>query len=157
MSACWRNDARRRKRKTSGSARKIGLTLLATAATALLTATLIEPAPARSPPAQCMRASAPDQTVHGRLSVGQFHDAADRPQTAFILELQRPVCLEADDPDLRVARTTRIHVYSSHMPTHRRFGALVGRDVTVRGEPFAAHTAHHHAPIIMNVSEIEGR
>jgi hypothetical protein len=29
--------------------------------------------------------------------------------------------------------------------------------VTVRGNPFAAHTAHHHAPMVMAVSAIEPR
>jgi hypothetical protein len=27
--------------------------------------------------------------------------------------------------------------------------------VRVRGAPFGQHTAHHHAPIVMNVSGIE--
>jgi hypothetical protein len=31
----------------------------------------------------------------------------------------------------------------------------VGQDVHVRGTPFSAHTAHHHAPIVMEISQID--
>jgi len=34
---------------------------------------------------------------------------------------------------------------------------LTGKSVLVRGKPFPAHTAHHHAPIVMDVAEIDVR
>jgi Domain of unknown function (DUF4431) len=37
------------------------------------------------------------------------------------------------------------------------FRRPVGRRVAVRGSPFTAHTSHHHAPIVMQVSEIGAR
>ena len=91
----------------------------------------------------------------GQLAIGQFKDAADRPETAFILTLGTPACLASQDPDNRVAATTTIHIYASAPALHERIKQLVGRKVAVRGQPFAAHTSHHHAPIVMNISAIE--
>lgn len=105
-------------------------------------------------PADCMKENVPDQTASGRLSVGQFTDAADRPETAFIIDLDRNVCLDAEDPDYAVESTRRVHIFSSRDGLHARIGKLTGKLVTVTGEPFGAHTAHHHAPIVMDVSEI---
>src|SRR5262249_62065290 len=42
--------------------------------------------------ASCWRADQP-QTVEGRLSIGKFVDAADRPEPAFILTPPAPACL----------------------------------------------------------------
>ena len=36
-----------------------------------------------------------------------------------------------------------------------RAGTYDYEDVQVRGTPMGAHTAHHHAPIVMDVSEID--
>jgi hypothetical protein len=38
---------------------------------------------------------------------------------------------------------------------HARIDRCLGKDVMVRGRPFGAHTAHHHAPIVMEISEID--
>jgi hypothetical protein len=39
------------------------------------------------------------------------------------------------------------------MAISEQLAKLVGRDVHLRGTPFAAHTAHHHAPIVMEVAK----
>ena len=101
----------------------------------------------------------PDQKeiAQGRLSLGTFKDAADRPETAYILRLPAPACLDGKDDEDRVAATRTIHVYSSTDPIQKTIRRLVGKTVRVRGKPFAQHTAHHHAPIVMDVSEIAMR
>jgi hypothetical protein len=68
-----------------------------------------------------------------------------------------PVCLTASDPGNSVKGTRTIRVYPATPKLHEAMQRLVGKTVEVRGTVFAAHTAHHHAPIVMEVAEIEGR
>jgi hypothetical protein len=103
----------------------------------------------------CMQFNEPGQIAEGRLVVGHFKDAADRPETAYILRLPVATCLDAEDPEFRVKRARTIHIYSSDDKLHARIERFVGQDVMVRGRPFGAHTAHHHAPIVMDISEID--
>jgi hypothetical protein len=102
----------------------------------------------------CMQFNEAGQRAEGRLSIGHFKDAADRPEDPYILTLDSPTCLDAKDADFRVEEANTIHVYSSDANLHRQFKKLVGRVISVQGHPFGAHTSHHHAPIVMDVSEI---
>ena len=111
---------------------------------------------ASSAQAQCLKAMT-QQRAEGRLTIGRFSDAAGRPETAYILRLVKRVCLDgAEDNDARKG-TRRIHVFSPEDALARKMRRLVGRKVVVLGEPFGQHTAHHHAPIVMTVSEIRPR
>jgi hypothetical protein len=107
--------------------------------------------------AACLKASADGQTAEGRLATGRFRDAAGRREEAYILELPAPACLEGDEETDRVKATRRIHVF----PRDEKLGAvmrrLVGRHVRITGNPFGQHTAHHHAPIVMEVAAIAAR
>jgi uncharacterized protein DUF4431 len=105
--------------------------------------------------AECMRDNAPGQIAEGRLSKGMFEDAAGRPEEAYIVTLPVPACLSGSDAESSVDSAATIHVYSFDETTAKQIEAFVGRDVHVRGTPFVAHTAHHHAPIVMEVSEID--
>ncbi len=104
---------------------------------------------------RCMQFDVARQIAEGRLVIGHFKDAADRPETAYILRLPVATCLGAKDPEFRVSHARTIHVYSSDEKVHAQIGRFVGKDVMVRGRPFGAHTAHHHAPIVMEISEID--
>jgi hypothetical protein len=106
--------------------------------------------------ATCMNANE-EAVAEGRLSIGRFKDAADRPETAFILRLSSNACLDGKDEDERVASTKTIHVYSQNDRVQKSMIGLVGKSVLVRGKPFAQHTGHHHAPIVLEVSKIESR
>jgi hypothetical protein len=120
---------------------------------ALLAASLLGAGAAQ---AQCMKAMG-EARAQGYLTVGRFHDAAGRPETAYILRLTRPVCLDgAEDNDARKG-TRRIHIFSPDQRTARKIQRLVGRKVVVSGEPFGQHTAHHHAPIVMTITGIRPR
>ncbi len=105
--------------------------------------------------AQCMQDNEADQIAEGRLSLGTFEDAAGRPEQAFILTLPVPACLASDDPESAVDSTTTIHIFSIDEAIAASIEQFVGKDVHVRGTPFGAHTAHHHALIVMDVSEID--
>lgn len=120
----------------------------------LFTALMVLAAPAAQA-ASCMRASEEGTIAEGRLSVGQFEDAAGRPEQAYILTLPAPTCLAGSDEMDNVDVAETIHVFSVDDALHASFGTFVGQDVQVRGTPMGAHTAHHHAPIVMDVSEID--
>lgn len=106
--------------------------------------------------AACMKPMT-GQRAEGRLTVGRFSDAAGRPETAYVLRLKRPVCLDgAEDDDARKGTRT-IHIFSPNDGVARKIQRLVGRNVVVFGEPFGQHTSHHHAPIVMTVAEIGPR
>jgi hypothetical protein len=126
-------------------------------ATLLSALCLIGCASAGRAQAACLKANADGQVTEGRLVTGRFKDAAGRREDAYILQLATPACLDGDDETDKVERTTRIHVY----PHDARLGAtmrgLVGKAVRVKGNPFGQHTAHHHAPIVMEIAEIAAR
>ena len=102
-----------------------------------------------------MQDNQPDQIAEGTLSLGQFEDAAGGAEQAFILTLPVPTCLSGGEADGAVGSTTTIHVYSFDSAVSEVLESLIGRSVQVRGTPFSAHTAHHHAPIVMDVSWID--
>jgi len=104
--------------------------------------------------APCLDATGSREIAQGLLSVGRFKDAADRPETAYILRLASPVCLTGTDEEDKVEGARTIHVYSSKVTLQRRLRSLVGRRIRVEGRPFGAITAHHHAPIVMDVARI---
>lgn len=105
--------------------------------------------------ATCMQANGDGEIAEGRLSLGQFEDAAGRPEEAYILNLPLPTCLSGGDEMDNVGNVETIHVYAFDEAISRSLKTLVGKDVHVRGTPFGAHTAHHHAPIVMSISEID--
>lgn len=105
----------------------------------------------------CMRFDAKTERATGDLGIGAFQDAADRPESAFILSLTVPTCLDADDPEFRVKNAGTIHIFAVDEATQAQIEQLAGKAVIVRGRPFGAHTSHHHAPIVMEITDIEAR
>jgi uncharacterized protein DUF4431 len=122
----------------------VGLGLVVLAASAL-------------PALACMSDRSEKEMAEGKLAIASRRDAAGRPEKPYILTLVRPACLDTQDPQDRVRSTRTIHIFASNEKVHARIAPLVGRMVRVRGQAFAAHTAHHHAPIVMDIVEIEPR
>lgn len=105
----------------------------------------------------CLSDKSDKETAVGQLSIGSARDAAGRPERPYILTLRTPACLTADDPEDNVDKTRTIHIFSSQDTVASRIARFVGKSISVRGRPFPAHTAHHHAPIVMDISAIEPR
>ena len=112
---------------------------------------------ATSATAECLKANVEGQTAQGQLTIGRARDAAKRPEKPYILRLTSNASLDADEPDDLVKSTRTIHVFPAEEKLRPTFRRLVGKPVAVRGSPFTAHTSHHHAPIVMQVSEISPR
>jgi hypothetical protein len=102
-----------------------------------------------------MQANAGNQVAEGRLSVGHGKDAAGRPQRPYLLRTPVPVCLDGADAEDRVKSTQTIHIYPANDVIARDLRRFVGQTVLVRGNPFPRHTMHHHAPIVMEITEID--
>jgi hypothetical protein len=108
-------------------------------------------------PADACMSDTADAEVEGTLTIARARDAAGRPQRPYILRLAAPACLSASEPEDSVKSTGTIHVFASDEKLHARLARLVGKKVSVRGRPFPAHTAHHHAPIVMEIAAIDAR
>ena len=105
----------------------------------------------------CLSDSKDDQAIEGRLAILDAQDAAGRPQKPYVLLLSQPVCLTAEEPDDSVDSSKSIHIFSSDDAVHQQIAGFVGKAVQVRGRPFPAHTAHHHAPVVMDITAITAR
>ena len=103
--------------------------------------------------AQCLKADH-EESAEGSLSGQLFSDAAGRPEPAFILTLAAPVCLSGEDEMDNVEGARTIQIYGTNSSVDRSISRSVGQRVQVSGKPFGAMTAHHHSPIIMEVSRI---
>ena len=104
----------------------------------------------------CMK-DGEDAEAAGRLAIGSARDAAGRPQRPYIVTLSTPACFTATEPDDSVKSTRTVHIFSSNEKVHATIAGLVGKAVRVRGTPFPAHTGHHHAPIVMDITEINAQ
>jgi hypothetical protein len=112
---------------------------------------------ATSAVAECLKSNVEGQSAQGQLAIGRARDAAGRPETPYILRLASNACLDANNRDQAVRRARTIHISPADEKLRPAFRRLVGKTVVVRGSPFIAHTAHHHAPIVMQVTEINAR
>ena len=83
----------------------------------------------------------------------------DAPEPAYILQLDTPICVIGDDgadPNVRFD-TVQILLSepASGPPSSNALSRLIGRPVLVEGRSaFLAHTAHHHAPLLLSVSRV---
>lgn len=118
------------------------------AAASLLFATSVAAQP-------CMQAGG-EEIAEGRLSVGDFEDAAGRPETAYIVTLPAATCLRGEEETDEIDSAQTIHIFGASDAVHSSIDSFVGKDVQVRGMPFGAMTVHHHAPIVMEITEIDG-
>jgi hypothetical protein len=82
-------------------------------------------------------------------------EAYHRTEKAFLLQLRTPACLEGPDEYDQVDKSERIHVFSMDAALRKRMRQLVGKSVRVSGSAFGEHTAHHHAPIVMEIRKID--
>lgn len=106
--------------------------------------------------AACLIAQRDDQQAEGKLDQLKITvEAYKRTDTAFMLSLSKPACLEGSDEYDKVESSKRIHVFSMDDEILRKLRANVGRTVRVTGSAFGESSPYHHAPIVMNVSKIE--
>lgn len=120
------------------------------------------PAIAQQPTA-CLAVDGGPNVLEGRLTRRTFAGPpnyedvrrGDTPERTFILVLPSAICIDDGqhlaDPHVLFRD---VQVYANDAATRRRLSAAVGRRLRVSGEPFAAHTGHHHAPLVMEVRRL---
>ena len=119
----------------------------------------LEPAGCRSyePAVVTLHGSLIRKTFPGPPNYSDIHKG-DRAETYFLLNLDSPICLDMDksDPDLRPSqknvRTVQLVLEEG---TYERFKPLLGKKVVASGSLFAAHTGHHHTPVLLTVANLE--
>lgn len=107
----------------------------------------------------CASTRAGAATVRGRVSEAEGRDANDRVERYFALSTATPVCAEFEDAetrgDRRAARATTLQLIVTDAALRERIRGLVGRDVTLHGSAFEQMTAHHHTPLLFDVTSID--
>jgi hypothetical protein len=105
--------------------------------------------------AGCLQANDKTTIIEGVLAEKTFQDANDQPEQAFILTPLVPTCLAGDDNVDQNEKIGEIQIMSSNDTIAPKIKDFVGKDIFVQGSPFGAHTAHHHAPIVMDITGID--
>lgn len=82
----------------------------------------------------------------------------DRPETALIMDLRSPVCVNEDpaQPDLNPAKQQIRHIQLVLKTSeYEQYKTLVGRRVTATGTLSGKLTGHHHTPVLLTVRTLE--
>jgi hypothetical protein len=76
----------------------------------------------------------------------------DQKETGFYLDLAIPMCTLAgrDDADRPLESVRRVQLVLDSAG-YARLRPVLGKRVTLRGTLFGAITAHHHAPVLLDV------
>jgi hypothetical protein len=96
-------------------------------------------------------------TFTGRLSESSFtrEGFAGPPENVLLLELPRQICItdggQFADP---AQHFSSVQIGAADERLFPRLRALLGRQVTVSGEAFAAHTAHHYRPLVLMADRV---
>lgn len=82
----------------------------------------------------------------------------DRAETYWLLKLDSPVCVDESkvSPDLNPAqKNIRSVQLVLDEGGYKKYRELVGKHVVTTGSLFGQITAHHHAPVLLQVKSIE--
>jgi hypothetical protein len=84
----------------------------------------------------------------------------DKPETAYVLELARSICISGDQFIDQNTKIDRIQIFPEYADRKNEalwsaLRNLVGKSVVVEGKsPFGAQTGHHHAPLLLPITAI---
>lgn len=85
--------------------------------------------------------------------------AGDRPETYWFIELREPICLAGTPGDERISenvngvKLVQLLLVHDEYKTH---GQLVGRKVQATGTFTVGISGHHHTPVLLQVTRLEG-
>ena len=125
---------------------------------ALFLAAAATPAAALTPAPACFKAdSKAEVAITGTLATVRFiHPGNGSRQTAYVINLPRPICADVTDGDDKVERVNDIRrVQLAGEFAGKPIKQLMGKRVTTRGTLFGQHTAYHIAPILVDLKSLE--
>ncbi|HEY7607599.1 MAG TPA: hypothetical protein VIF14_00070 [Alphaproteobacteria bacterium] len=98
-----------------------------------------------------------EAAVTGTLATVRFiHPGNGSRQTAYVVNLARPVCADVTDIDDKVERVSNIRrVQLAGDFAGQPIQQLMGKRVIARGTLFGQHTAYHIAPILVSLKSLE--
>lgn len=81
----------------------------------------------------------------------------DEAESGFYLRLPHVICTNGDpkSPDAYPQKTVRLVQLVLQPAQYDELRPLLGKTVSVKGDLFARHTGHHHAPLLLNVKSHE--
>lgn len=82
----------------------------------------------------------------GKIGNGEGSNATGTMEKFQTIILDKPVCA-ADK-----SAVSEIQLYTNEKSIDLK--KMVGKNVTIEGEPFTSHTAHHHTPIVVEVKKL---
>jgi len=81
----------------------------------------------------------------------------DRKETAWILKVEKPFCVQgkkADSPDVTETNISEVQLVLGST-SYDKYQALLNRPVIVKGTLFHSITIHHHTQVLVTVHDIE--
>ncbi len=98
-----------------------------------------------------------EAVITGNLATVNFIHPGNRSrQTAYVVNLARPLCADVTDIDDKVRRVANIRrVQLAGDLDAAKLRQLVGKRVSARGTLFGQHTAYHIAPILVSLKALD--
>lgn len=88
-------------------------------------------------------------TFNGKIGNGEGQNGRAETERFQTLVLAKPAC----GPD--GAPVDEVQLYTNDKTIDLK--KMVGKTVTLEGEPFSSHTAHHHRPIVFEVKKLSAK
>lgn len=84
-------------------------------------------------------------------------ETGDTPEHSLILQLKDPICVQGDPSSDMNSETVRdIKQVQVALVTYKKsVQKMIGKNITVRGTLFAAHTGHHRTPVLIDAKDIK--
>lgn len=129
----------------------------------LLTFILLNVNPGGHAPAPCLRYEAEDTVLSGtikRLTVPGRPNymsirKGDQPDVIWVLTPSAPFCVDADQSNEAEKNVRDVQLVLPGGPADfRRYRAMSGAKVRLKGSLFHSHTIHHRTAVLMDVSEV---
>ncbi|HEV2862727.1 MAG TPA: DUF3465 domain-containing protein [Pyrinomonadaceae bacterium] len=130
----------------------------------MLALILLGLAPAGQSPRLCLRYESEGTVLSGtikRLTVPgrpnyESTRRGDRPEVIWVLTPSAPFCVDADASNEAEKNVRDVQLVLPGGPADfRRYRAMSGRKVQLKGSLFHSHTIHHRTAVLMDVSEIK--
>lgn len=117
------------------------------------------PAPRQNPSgAACLSYEPSAVELTGTIVRKTFADALDRPETVWVLNLSRPVCVDVDPraPDINYPQkdVRAIQLVFLDQKMYVTYKDVVGKKAVAKGTLFAGFTAHHHTDLLLTVGTL---
>jgi len=107
----------------------------------------------------CLNYEPDPVTLVGTVSRKTFLNVSEQKEIVWILELAKPICVNADEgSDFNLHRTRVSEVQLVLEPEmFGKYRRLLGKKVKATGTLFGEHTAHHFTPVLLDVTEIRSQ